>query len=145
MQLRPPGEPLPAPNTCFLCEQWPNPDAKLPVIDTGYDFEIGVTTRLSGRKLVCHGCAATMARLLDFVDPTIYAAVEASHNHYEKFSFELQEALADRDSEAGKARQAMIDKAVAEVVEAMRAAVAEASKPVVVKERVSRPKADASK
>lgn len=72
MQVLPPGTPLKSPNLCTLCEQWPNPDSGEIVIDTLRDFEVGVITRLSGRKYICYGCAADIAETVGFVSGAVY-------------------------------------------------------------------------
>jgi len=77
MQLIPAGQPLLLPNICVLCEAWPNPESGLPTIDTERDFEVGVITRLTGRKYICNGCGDDIARTFGFVSGAAYDSLHA--------------------------------------------------------------------
>ena len=78
MQTVPPGQPLPMPNVCFLCEnsfthEEINPK---PTIDTMRDFECGIVTPLTGRKLVCGLCAEEIAKLIGYAGPKLVEELE---------------------------------------------------------------------
>lgn len=91
MQIVPAGQPLRQPNVCFICENWPNPDSGLPVVDTLRDFEPQLITKLTGRKYVCHACAHDIGQTIGLVDESLIEAPEPVVR--EMTLFEMLEAV----------------------------------------------------
>src|SRR3954464_13819070 len=54
-----------APGVCFICEQRPVEGQR--AVDTLCTFDPGIMTSLNGRKYICEGCVATVAKLFGFV------------------------------------------------------------------------------